>query len=71
MKACCLAEAKRNVTRHRAVATCDGCGALVIGYGNESDWRKAQDELSRAGAAFEADPFGAKLWLIAKARSPR
>jgi hypothetical protein len=69
MKACCQAEAKKHVRRHRDVAVCDKCGRLVLGYGNEPEWKKTQDELARNKVSFEADKL-ATLWVIAKDRAP-
>ena len=69
MKACCQSEAKKHIRRHRDVAVCDKCGRLVLGYGNEPEWKKTQDELGRNKVAFEADKLGA-LWIVAKDRAP-
>ncbi len=67
MKPCCQSEAKKHVKKHRDVAICDKCGRLVLGYGNEPEWKKTQDELTKNEVAFEADKVG-KLWLVAKDR---
>jgi hypothetical protein len=69
MKICCQAEAKKNVRKHRDVAVCDKCGRLVLGYGNEAEWKKTQDELARNAITFEAAKLGA-LWVVAKERAP-
>jgi hypothetical protein len=69
MNRCCEVEAKKHVRRHRDVAVCDGCGRLVLGYGNEAEWKKTQDELGRNKVAFEAAKLGA-LWIVAKDRAP-
>ena len=68
MRSCCESEASRHVKRHRDVAVCDGCGRLVLGYGNEDDVKKTADELRRAGVAFETGKAG-KLHLVAKDRT--
>jgi hypothetical protein len=67
MKACCLDEAKRNLLKHRDVAQCDGCGALVLGYGVEQDFRDTLATLAANGTAHEHARLG-ELWIIAKAR---
>ena len=64
---CCEAEAKKNIRRHRDVAVCDACGRLLLGYDNEAEWKKTQDELARNKVAFEAAKLGA-LFLVAKDR---
>ncbi len=68
MKRCCEEEARRHVKKHRDVAVCDKCKRLVLGYDNELEWKKTQDELTRNEVAFEAEKLGA-LWLVAKDRS--
>jgi hypothetical protein len=68
MEPCCQAEARKNVRKHRDVAVCDKCGRLVLGYGNEAEWKKTQDELSRNKVAFQAEKLG-ELWVVAKERS--
>ena len=69
MNRCCESEAKNHVKKHRDVAICDTCGRLVLGYGNEPEWKKTQDELGRNKVPFEADKVGA-LWVVAKDRAP-
>ncbi len=69
MKRCCEAEAKKHVKRHRDVAVCDGCGRLLLGYGNEAEFKKTQDELQTHGVAFEAAKVG-PVFVIAKDRAP-
>lgn len=67
MKACCVQEAKRHITRGRDVATCDKCGTLLLGYDNETDYQRAVDALTQSGTDFEPTRQG-KLWVIAKQR---
>ncbi|MEZ0227263.1 MAG: hypothetical protein ACAI25_01450 [Planctomycetota bacterium] len=69
MKPCCQSEAKKHVKKHRDVAICDKCGRLVLGYGNEPEWKKTQEELAKNKVAFEADKAGA-LWIVSKDRAP-
>jgi len=68
MKDCCQVEARKNVKKHRDVAVCDKCGRLVLGYGNELEWKKTQDELARNKVSFEAVKLG-ELWVVAKERA--
>jgi hypothetical protein len=68
VRGCCVGEAKKNVKKHRDVATCDECGRLVLGYGNESEWKKTQDELKKSKVTFEVDKIGS-LWIISKERA--
>ena len=68
MRRCCEAEAKRHVRKHRDVAICDECKRLVLGYDNEVEWKKTQDELSRNKVAFEAAKVAA-FWIVAKDRA--
>lgn len=67
MKQCCADEAAQNIKRGRDVATCDGCGRLLLGYDNETDFQRAADALTLAGTEFEHLRQGA-LWVIAKKR---
>lgn len=46
LRACCQREAERSLRKHRHVATCDECGALVLGYGNETDYERTVAELT-------------------------
>ncbi len=70
MKACCLAEARKSLKRARDVATCDGCGSLLLAYGNERDFRSTLEELMRHGVAFESAPSDVTggLAIVAKSR---
>jgi hypothetical protein len=67
MKSCCLDEANRTLKRHRDIATCDGCGRLLLAYENDLDYESAVDELARHGVAFETGTTG-KLKVVAKDR---
>jgi hypothetical protein len=58
------------VRRHRDVAVCDACGRLLLGYGDDADWRKATDELTRNRVPFETDLVGS-LHVVAKERRSR
>lgn len=66
MKPCCRDEARRNLEAHRDVARCDGCGRLLLAYGNEKDFESTREELERHQVAFETEVLG-KLKIIAKA----
>jgi hypothetical protein len=68
MKRCCETEAKKNVKKHRDVATCDACGRLVLGYTNEAEFKKTQAELEKNGVAFETGKVGVIL-IVAKDRN--
>lgn len=68
MKPCCLEEARRSLRRHRDVATCDGCGRLLLAYGNDLDYRRTVDELEKHGVQFETEDLG-KLKVVAKAKT--
>ena len=70
VKDCCLAEARKSLKRPRDVATCDGCGNLLLAYGNSKDFESAIAELERHGVAFESAPGEAVggLAIIAKVR---
>ncbi len=68
MKACCRKEAKKNVRKPRSVAICDGCGSLVLGYGNEADLKSTMEELDQKGGAYEHARVG-KLYVISKRRN--
>ncbi|HSF18493.1 MAG TPA: hypothetical protein VLK65_23395 [Vicinamibacteria bacterium] len=67
MKTCCLEEAARSLKRHRDVATCDSCGALLLAYGNERDFEATLAELRSRRARFETSDWG-NLRIVAKAR---
>lgn len=67
MKDCCLTEARKSLKRHRDVATCDSCGALLLAYGNDRDFDATLEELGRHGVSSETAEVG-KLKVIAKAR---
>lgn len=69
MKDCCLREARKSLKRHRDVATCDRCGALLLAYGNARDFDATLEELGRHGVSSETAELGnGKLKVIAKAR---
>ena len=67
MKECCEKEARKEITRGRGIATCDGCGRLILGYDNEADFKRTVDALTTSGVAFEQGRQG-KLWIVAKER---
>lgn len=65
MKQCCLKEAKLHLNRHRDVATCDECGALLLAYGNDRDFHSTVAELEDRGLDYETEKVG-KLFIVAK-----
>ena len=68
LDACCVAEAKKSIRKHRDVAICKGCRRLILGWDNPEEQRKTRDELRRHGAAFAEGRQGA-LFLTAKGRA--
>lgn len=65
MRDCCVEEARRSLKRHRDVATCDACGALLLAYGNDTDYERTLEELS--AHAIEPETFHqGSLKIIAK-----
>ena len=65
MRPCCEKEAQR-LERHGDVASCDNCGALLLAYGNDRDFERTVDELTRHGAEHETTTIG-ELRIVAKA----
>ncbi len=65
MNGCCLNEAKLYLNKHRDVARCDECGALILAYGNERDFRSTVAELEGRGISYETERVG-KLFILAK-----
>jgi len=68
MKSCCDQEARKSLKRHRDVATCDACGALLLAYQNESDYEYTLAELAKHGIDAETATYGT-LSVIAKPKS--
>ena len=68
MKECCREECAKSLRRHRDVATCDACGALLLAYENDTDFERTVDELDNHGVAFQTGTLG-KLKIVAKART--
>jgi hypothetical protein len=68
MRDCCLEEARRSLERHRDVATCDRCGALLLAYANERDYQRTLDELTRHGVFFETTSLRG-LHIVAKPKT--
>ena len=64
---CCIDEAGRSLRRHKDVAVCDGCGRLLLAYGNDTDYQRTIDELTRLAVSHSAGWLG-KLRVIAKER---
>lgn len=64
---CCRTSAKRYIKKHRDVATCDTCGMLLLGYGNERDFEETRKALAEQGTPFATMTQGA-LKVVAKPR---
>ncbi len=67
LAACCQREAERSLRKHRHVATCDECGALVLGYGNATDYERTVEELTGNEVDFRVGRAG-KLRVVAYER---
>ncbi|MBI3607976.1 MAG: hypothetical protein HY207_08420 [Nitrospirae bacterium] len=65
---CCRTSAQRLLKKHRDVATCDGCGMLLLAYGNETDYDETRKALAAQGTSFGTMTQGA-LRVIAKPRA--
>ena len=65
---CCRREAGRSLARGRDVATCDGCGRLLLGWDDPEEQAKARGELERHGTSFAEGRVGA-LYVTSKARA--
>ncbi len=68
MKDCCREEANKSLRRHRDVATCDDCGALLLAYGNDTDFQRTVEELDHHGVEYQTRTLG-KLKIVAKAKT--
>jgi hypothetical protein len=64
---CCQDEADKNLRKHRAVAVCEGCGQLLLAYGNDGDFDLTVEELTDLEVAFQTGSRG-KLRVISKER---
>ncbi len=67
LKECCTREAGRTVLKHRDVATCDGCGRLLLGYADETTFQLTVDELDAKDVGYDSGRRG-DLWVVAKKR---
>jgi len=67
MNPCCLRSVKRYLKKHRDVAICDGCGHLLMAYGNDRDFEETKKALRGQGMPFEAEIYE-KLRVISKPR---
>jgi hypothetical protein len=47
------------------VARCDGCGALLLAYGNDRDFQSTIKELEGRGLQYETESLG-RLQIVAK-----
>ena len=68
MKDCCREEASSSLRRHRDAATCDDCGALLLAYGNDTDFQRTVEELAKHGVDYQTRTQG-KLKIVAKAKT--
>ena len=64
---CCAREAEHTVHKHRDVATCDGCGRLLLGYTDENTFQLTVDELDAKDVRYDSGKRG-DLWIVAKER---
>jgi ribosomal protein L34E len=64
---CCQTSARRYIKKHRDVATCDTCGMLLLGYGNDRDYDETRKALAEQGTPSATMTQGA-LKVIAKPR---
>lgn len=64
---CCAAEAERSLRKHRDIAVCDGCGRLLLAYGDEATFQLTVDELDANDVTYDTGRHGA-LWIVAKER---
>ena len=67
MKPCCNASAQRYLKKARSVATCDGCGYLLMAYSDARDLDEVKKALTAQGTPFEEEAIGG-LQVIAKPR---
>jgi len=67
LKDCCAREAEQSLRKHRDVAVCDGCGRLVLAYGDETTFQLTVDELDAKDVGYDTGRHG-QLWIVAKER---
>lgn len=65
MKPCCEQEIKANIRKHRDVARCGACGALILAYGVSADYDKMLHQLRTLKSDFETTTKG-KLQIVIK-----
>ena len=65
LKPCCREEARKNVRRHASIATCEGCGALLLGYSNEEDFQKTLQALKEDEREYAWDKLEI-IWVVSK-----
>ena len=70
MRPCCLESARRYLQRANQVATCDGCGNLLLAYGDERALEATRQTLVQQNEPFECERLG-RLNVVAKARVRR
>lgn len=67
LKECCKTEAAASLERHRDVATCDGCGNLLLAYGDRDTFDLTVQELESRGVDFDTGRQE-ELWVVSKER---
>lgn len=67
LRDCCAAEAGKTLAKHRDVATCDGCGRLLLAYGDETTFQLTVDEFEAREVGYDTGRKG-ELWVVAKER---
>lgn len=67
LKDCCQREAVASLEKHKDIAICDGCGYLLLAYGDKDTYNLTLEELASKGATFDKGVQG-PLWVVAKQR---
>ena len=64
---CCRKEAQASLRRNHDIATCDGCGGLLIAYTDKETFDLTGQEMESQGATFATGRIES-LHVVAKAR---
>lgn len=67
LKECCAEEAEASLSGHKDVATCDGCGNLLLAYADDETFQQTVDELESRSADFDTGRRD-DLRIVAKVR---
>jgi hypothetical protein len=70
MKPCCHSSILAYLKKHRDVAICDGCGHLLLAYGNQRDFEEAEKALLSQGIPFEVEQRGPLRILLKPRQKP-